>query len=911
MTGTANEELDTTRETAEGGFEIHSMEKRWQDFWDREGIYRFDPSSKKPPFTIDNPPRYASGPLHAGHAVHYTHIDFVARYKRMRGFNVMFPLCFDVNGMPIEVKVEKEYNIKMREYDRHEFIKLCKEFANGNISEMTRQFRIFGESMDPSVYYQTDAKYYRRLTQISFIRMFGMGRIYKANHPVNWCPRCGTALAESEVEYQDNITKLNTIHFTQADDPCRKVAIATTRPELLCTCQLVAVHPDDRRYMDIVGRELVTPIFDRKVPVVADDAVQKDYGTGVVMICTIGDKEDLRWVFKYGLRLEKGIDEHGRMTELAGIYSGLELKEARKRIIKDLSASGKLIKQEDNPQNVGTCWRCHTAIEYLQVPQWFMKILDMKEEVLNAADRVEWFPEFMKVRLREWVNSLTWDWVISRQRYFATPIPVWECTKCGAPVLANEEDCYVDPTIDSPPVKKCPRCGGKLKGSEEVFDTWMDSSITPLYNSFWVRDGSQFEKLYPMSLRPQSHDIIRTWAFYSIVRGLKLADDIPWKTIMMGGFILAPDGTPMHASKGNAVDPLEYHREYGADPIRYYAATCTLGKDHPFRINDVRRGSQIVRKLYNIERLLSQAFKELRPKELIAIMEKVRSDRSLILPVDKWVLNRFSQIVDEATEAADTYQFDKSVKAVVDFMWLEVADHYLEMIKHRLREGDMGTIYTAYTIGIGIPKLLAPFLPHITEDVYQEHYRAFEGARSIHISEWPKPPTIGDAGAKIGLLAVDIVAAVRRFKSDNKIALGAPIGPVRLITKEHQRLAPSLEDIRGTIKASEVTLERSEDLTEEVTGLRPIFKELGPKYRDRMKAIVEVFNDPVKGVELAQALTIDGNISFDPGDGLGEITLGPNMAEVESKWVFQGRDVRYLPVGDVIVVLESVQPHSP
>jgi len=887
------------------GYDLRAIEERWQKFWEDEKVYHFDQDSEKEPFTIDNPPRYASGPLHAGHAVHYTHIDFVARYKRMRGYNVMFPLCFDVNGMPIEVRVEKKYGIHMREYDRHEFIRLCEEFANDNIAEMTRQFRIFGESMDPSVYYQTDAKYYRRLTQISFIRLFRDGRIYKANHPVNWCPRCGTALAESEVEYQDNLTKLNTILFSLADDPERKVEIATTRPELLCTCQLVAVHPEDDRYRELVGKELLTPVFERKVPVVSDDAVKMDFGSGLVMICTIGDKEDLRWVFKYGLDLEKGIDEHGRMTELSGRYSGMELKEARKEIIKDLKDYGLLVKQEENPQNVGTCWRCHTAIEYLQVPQWFVRILDMKDEVLKAADEIQWFPEFMKVRLREWVNSLSWDWVISRQRYFATPIPVWECVDCGNPVLPEESDCYVDPTLDEPPVDSCPRCGGKLKGSEEVFDTWMDSSITPLYNSFWIRDEKKFRKLYPMSLRPQSHDIIRTWAFYSIVRGLKLAGDNPWDTIMMGGFILAPDGTPMHASKGNAVDPLEYHSRFGADAIRYYAATCTLGKDHPFRIKDVKRGGQIVRKLFNVERLLSRSFIDLKPEELLAIRERVRSDSSVLHPVDRWILNRYSEVVEEATMAADGYQFDKAVKSVVDFMWLEVADQYLELIKHRLKDGDMATIYASYTLGLGIPKLLAPFLPHIAEDVYQEHFRKFEGNRSIHISRWPKPVLKDESGAAKGLLAAEIVKSIRRYKSDNKIALGASMGPVRLITKDHGLLEGSLEDIKGTVKAEEVTLERSEDLSREISGIRPVFHELGPKYRERMKAIVSAFKHPLKGESLAAMMDAEGQISFDPGDGGGEVTLNSSMAEVEKRWVFQGREVNYLTVNDVIVVLEG------
>ncbi|MGA1821050.1 MAG: valine--tRNA ligase, partial [Thermoplasmatota archaeon] len=893
-------------ESGDSGYNIHAVEEKWQEFWDREEVYRFDPHSDKEPFTIDNPPRYASGPLHAGHAVHYTHIDFVARYQRMKGKNVMFPLCFDVNGMPIEVRVEKKYNIHMREYDRHEFIKLCEEFANSNIGEMTRQFRIFGESMDPSVYYQTDAKYYRRLTQISFIKLFESGRIFKANHPVNWCPRCSTALAESEVEYRDNITKLNTILFKVKDEGGRSVEIATTRPELLCTCQLVAVHPDDERYADLVGKTMITPVFGREIPVVADEVVERNFGSGVVMICTIGDKEDLRWVFKYDLELQKGIDERGRMTSIAGKYEGMDLKDARNAVIEDMRADGILVKQEDNPQNVGTCWRCHTTIEYLQVPQWFLRILDMKDEVLAAADEVEWYPEFMKVRLREWVNSLSWDWVISRQRYFATPIPVWECSRCGEPVLAEEDACYVDPTIDRPPVESCPKCGGELKGSEEVFDTWMDSSITPLYNSYWLRDEEMFRKYYPMSLRPQSHDIIRTWAFYSLVRGLKLAGGRPWTSIMMGGFILAPDGTPMHASKGNAVDPLEYHREFGADPIRYYAATCTLGKDHPFRIKDVKRGAQVVRKLYNMERLMYSSFKEMTPEEIRDLLDEFSSNSDLLRPVDRWILHRYSRVVEEATEAADTYQFDKTVKAAVDFMWLEAADHYLEMAKHRIGSGDRSVIYTLYTLGLGIVKMLAPFLPHIAEEVYQSYYVGSEGDRSVHISGWPEPVLDDEDGFRMGLHVSEIIRAVRRWKADNKISLGSEMGPLRLISEKGDDVLGSLEDIKGTLRSSEVTMESSEDLSLQISGLKPVFRALGPVYKDRMASIVSVLKDPSASIDLAADLERNGRIVFDPRDGGGDVELTPDMVEIERDWTFKGKHVDHISVGDTIVLLEDL-----
>jgi valyl-tRNA synthetase len=669
----------------------------------------------------------------------------------------------------------------------------------------------------------------------------------------------------------------------------------------------VAVHPDDERYGDLIGQTLFTPIFEREVPVVADESVEMDFGTGVVMICTIGDKEDLRWVFKYDLDLEKGIDEHGRMTDLAGEYRGLKIREARDKIINDMRERGLLVAQEDNPQNIGTCWRCHTTIEYLQVPQWFVRILDMKDDVLAAADRINWYPDFMKVRLREWVNSLTWDWVISRQRYFATPIPVWECEDCGKPVVAREEDCYVDPTIDHPPIDECPSCGGPLKGSEEVFDTWMDSSITSLYNTFWERDPAMFTRLYPMSLRPQSHDIIRTWAFYSIVRGLKLENEIPWENIMMGGFILAPDGTPMHASKGNAVDPLEFHAQFGADPIRYYAATCTLGKDHPFRVKDVKRGGQIIRKLFNMERLMAGFYSGLETEEFDEIRSRFAKNPEGLRPVDRWILHRFSRVVEEATESCDVYQFDKSVKSTVDFLWLEVADQYLEMVKYRRGARDDAAAYTLFTLALGIAKLLAPFLPHIVEEVYQTHLRPFEGEKSIHISGWPEPVLEDPLAFEKGELTAGIVRAVRRYKSDMGISLGAEMGPIRLITDERDKLLDSLEDIKGTLRTSEVTLESSGDLELRVTGVKPVFKNMGPLLKDRVGAVVATLKDPEISRNVAAEIESGGSATLTPSDDRGEVVLTGDLVEIEKKWSFKGREVNHLTIEGIAVVLENME----
>ncbi|MBQ5397618.1 MAG: class I tRNA ligase family protein, partial [Candidatus Methanomethylophilus sp.] len=512
-------------------YDCAEIEKRWEDMWKKEAVYRFDPMSDKPVYSIDNPPRYTSGPLHLGHATGYSLIDFAARYHRMKGCNVFFPLCFDVNGTPIEVKVEKKHGINKLNTPRKKYRELCEEYANGFISKMTHDFEILGESMDPSIYYQTDAPYYRSITQLSFVKLYNRGLVYKANYPINWCPGCMTALADAEVEYKDNVNKLNYLKFQIAgtDD---YMMIATTRPELLCTCKVVAVHPDDKEKAHLVGKELITPIYGRHVKVIADPKVELGYGTGNVMICTIGDKADLEWIMKYHLELEKGIDESGTMTELAGKYAGMKVADARAAIIEDLKAMGVLDHQEDNPQQVSICWRCHSPIEFLQVPQWFLKTTCFKDAILKRASEINWFPEFMKVRLEDWTNSLSWDWVLSRQRIFATPVPIWECKKCGHAVCATEEQArnYVDPTEDAAPVDKCPECGcTEFVGCTDVFDTWMDSSGSSLYNTYWERDPELHKKLFPMSMRPQSHDIIRTWAFYSILRAEQIEECIPWK----------------------------------------------------------------------------------------------------------------------------------------------------------------------------------------------------------------------------------------------------------------------------------------------------------------------------------------------------------------------------------------------
>ena len=869
-------------------YESAPIEKRWEEMWKTEEVYRFDPESDKPVFSIDNPPRYTSGPLHLGHATGYSLIDFVARYKRMRGYNVFFPLCFDVNGTPIEVKVEKKHGITKLDTPRQEYRRLCEEYANGFIEEMTHHFEILGESMDPSIYYQTDAPYYRRVTQLSFVELFERGLVYKANFPVNWCPGCMTALADAEVEYRDNVNKLNLIKFQIADaGEDDYVLIATTRPELLCTCQAVAVHPDDKEKAHLVGRELVTPLFGRRVKVISDPKVQMEYGTGFVMICTIGDKDDLEWVMKYHFPLEKGIDEMGRMTELAGKYAGMPVAEAREAAIEDLREAGILVEQRDNPQQVSICWRCHTPIEYLQVPQWFLKTLDFKDKILERADQINWHPEFMKTRLRDWTNSLEWDWVLSRQRIFATPIPVWECAECGHAVCATREMCYCDPTLDAPPVERCPECGGELVGCTDVFDTWMDSSGSALYNTYWGRDEELHKRLFPMSMRPQSHDIIRTWAFYSILRSEQIEESVPWNDIMIHGFIMAPDGTPMHSSIGNVIDPIPILETYGADALRYYAATCSLGIDHAFREKDVVRGRKLCNKVYNLGQFAARHIGNA-PAEMPADLHVS----------DRWILTKYSRTVETVTECFENYQFDRAMRAVESFLWHDLADNDVEMVKGRV---DEAAEYTMYTVLLGGLKMLAPFMPHVTEEVYQSLYREREGAKSIHLTSWPEPVMFDGEAEAEGELLKDILAAVRAWKSEKKVPLNAPLGLLEIVGAGAAVLQNTLGDIAETTKAAEVRVAPEAKLTEEVVGVKPVHSKLGPAFKAKAKAVVAAVS-AMEPAAVAEALS-KGPLQID-ADG-ESVEVGPEYFELEKRLMLDGRAVETLQVGDVLVVIEQ------
>jgi valyl-tRNA synthetase len=866
-------------------YDWREAEPKWQAKWKEWQIYRFDPSSKEKIFSIDNPPRYASGALHLGHAYGYTVIDFAARYKRLRGFNVFFPLCFDVNGTPVEVRVEKVKGIKASDVPRQEFIRMCSEFAEKYIGEMTKQFEILGESMDPSIYYQTDAIYYRKLTQVSFIRMFEKGLVYKGHFPINWCTRCGTALADAEVNHEPRKTKLNYIRFHETGTD-NEVMIATSRPELLCTCLLVAVHPDDASKSSLLGKELSVPLFDRKVKVISDPKVDPSFGTGTVMICSIGDKDDLEWIMKYGLQLEKGIDETGKMTSLSGKYAGMTVTEARKAVIVDLKSAGLLVKQEDLDQNIGVCWRCNTPVEFLKVPQWFIRSVQFKDQVLDMVDRIVWKPEFMKTRIIDWVNSLAWDWVVSRQRYFATAIPLWECDECGKVILADEQDCYVDPTVTRPKVERCETCGGRYVGSTDVFDTWMDSSISPLYNAFWERDETLFKRLYPMTVRTQSHDIIRTWAYYTILREMLLTGEKPWAEVMIHGFIMAPDGRPMHASTGNVIDPMPILEKYGGDAMRYYASTCALGMDHAFKEQELVRGTRLATKTWNVMRLVGSACKT-RP-----------SRPGNCHPLDLWMLSIFGELVREVERYNEEYQFDRSMALIQDFLWHEFADHYIELVKHRAySDKDDGARYVLYTVGLGLLKMISVFLPHVAEDAYQTVFKEHEKSVSIHVSGWPAAPERDEQAEKRGESIKEIVASVRAWKSSKGMSLNSEIARVEIVGPEADRLVSGSEDdIKQTLKSRELETRKVIALKESIARIKPIHSKLGPTFRKDAKEIAEKLSS-ASGTDIGPS-----GMEMKLADGR-TISIAQEYFEVEKKITSDKGALEHLSAGGLSILV--------
>ncbi|HUB92787.1 MAG TPA: valine--tRNA ligase [Candidatus Saccharimonadales bacterium] len=728
-------------------------EERISKYWEEKKVYEFREGGKKV-YAIDTPPPTISGFIHVGHVYSYSQADFIARYKRMRGYSVFYPFGLDNDGLPTELLVEKQNNITSEYVGREKFIALVETTIKDYEKMYIGIYKRLGISVDWKHYYTTISRDVQRISQYSFIELNRMGRAYRKETPTIWCPKDKTGLSQMELEDKSLKSKFVKIRF--APD----VIIATTRPEMLPACVAIFISPEDKKNAKLVGRKVKVPIFGQEVEVRADRRVNPEKGTGIVMCCTFGDVTDVEWYKAYNLPLRIAINEKGQMTD--GHFKGMKIKEARAAIIEELKRSGELLEEKEIEHVVNVHERCKTEIEFIVKKQWYIRYLDMKDELLELGKEIKWHPEHMKVRYDNWINGLQWDWSISRQRFFGIPLPVWYCRECDEPMMPSKDELPVNP-LSSKPSKKC-KCGSsEFMPEEDVMDTWATSSLTPLINRRWSLEG-EISEIYPMALRPQGHDIISFWLFTTVVKCYLHTGKLPWGDAMISGYGLDPHGKPMHKSAGNTIEPIPLADKYGADALRYWASSAKLGEDASFQEKEVVAGGRLINKLWNVAKFVSGNRTE--GKETSNVM-------------DRWILGKLAEVTKDATEMFEDYNYSGAKRVAEEFFWF-FCDNYLEFIKYRIYGNDKSANYALNTSFLAVLKMLAPFIPYATEEMYLNLYKETEGAGSIHLSAWPAfddrsyDKKAVEAGDKI----CKAIAFIRQWKHSNGMALNAELAEV-------------------------------------------------------------------------------------------------------------------------------------
>jgi valyl-tRNA synthetase len=634
--------------------------------------------------------------------------------------------------------------------------------------------------------------------------------MYQGTHPVNWCPRCETAIADAEVDYEKRKGTLHYVRFP-IENTAEYLVIATSRPEFIPACVAVAVNPKDERFSKYIGKKIVVPMINRNVTIITDESIDPCFGTGVVMICTYGDKEDVKTVFKHKLPVIMLLTENGRINENGGKYEGLFVSQARKAIVQDLSDAGLLEKTEEIMQEVGVCDRCKSHVEILERKQWFMKTRALTDRVEKAANEVVWYPDHMKTRLIDWAKSLDWDWVISRQRVFATPIPVWYCKNCGEKIVAQEEWVPIDPKLENPKIDKCPKCGGsEFKPERDVFDTWMDSSITCAVHAGWP-DHPDWRRLFPADVHASGTDIIRTWAYYLMVRHLAMFDEKPYKSCLINGMVLGSDGRKMSKSLKNYVAAPEVLNKHGSDATRQWAAAGgATGSDIPFRWPDVEYGRRFLVKLWNVSSFASKLLCDYQPEN--------KNTPAVLEPLDMWILGKTEKLTKVITDAMEKCQFNIAVEEIRNFAWHVFCDSYVEAVKDRLYRPEFhgkakraAAQETLYEVLYRILQLLAPVVPHLTEEIYQTMYAERKGIKSLQLSPWPgfNPSLVVEQVEKRGDLIVALIGEIRREKAENRMSLNAPIRKLTVYTGDTATadiINGGAGDIAGTCKVDSLVV---------------------------------------------------------------------------------------------------------
>ena len=774
-------------------------EQKWLNYWKGNKIYEFVPDKRKI-YSIDTPPPTVNGKIHIGHIFSYSQAEMIARYKRIKGYNVFYPFGFDDNGLPSERLVEKEQGKKAHEIGREKFSALCYETTDKYESEFQNLFSRLGVSTDWSMHYKTVSPSTIKISQSSFLDLIEKGHCYHKESPALWCNECLTSIAQAELETKTIKTTFNYVNFETVEDG-EKFTIATTRPELLPAIVSVFVNPNDLKHKHLIGKTAHIPVIDVEVPIISDEKVAIDKGTGIVMCCTFGDQTDIEWWKKYNLPLKYIFTDDGRIIDSIPNYGGMKIKEVRKKIVEDLKDAGYIVKIEELEHEVQTHERCGREVEYTVMNQWFIDIMNHKEDFLRIGKEINWYPSHMHNRYEEWVNNIAWDWCISRQRYFGVPFPVWYCKDCGEPIFARKEQLPVNPLTDKPLEQECPKCGCKeFVPESDVMDTWATSSATPLINMKYGEKDNYEDILKPMSLRTNASDIIRTWDFYTIVNSFYHFGIRPWDNVMISGFVMANKGEKISKSKGNSkVEPLDLINKYSADVVRYWAASGRLGTDITFSEETLLRGKKLVNKIWNVSKFIEMHLQDYEDKEF--------NDFEY---VDKWILGNFLKMEKEYIKYLDNYEIGLGLNILEKFFW-NFCDNYIEIVKHRLYRkeefGEKARYSGQKTVYMILYKLLqdfSVFFPYITEEIYQEIYH---DNKSIHLTEINQFDYSFDKEVTNGDLMCEIISAVRGEKSSNNLSLKTPVKELDLDCSSDikEAIESSIKDFKATLFIDNLT----------------------------------------------------------------------------------------------------------
>jgi valyl-tRNA synthetase len=850
-------------------FDSAAAEAKWDRLWDEWGTHAFEEGAAASPFVIDTPPPTVSGSLHVGHVFSYTQTDVLARYQRMAGRNVFYPMGWDDNGLPTERRVQNYFHVRCepglpyqegfelpmadeaarkgppRRVARGNFIELCLALTREDEKAFKALWRRLGLSVDWALEYSTISDWSRRMAQLSFLDLYRGGHVYSVEAPTMWDVDFRTAIAQAEVEDRPQNGAFHRIRF--GIEGGEGFVIATTRPELLPACVAIATHPEDQRYRALVGKRALTPVFHTPVPVFASELVDPGKGTGILMVCTFGDATDVQWWREQGLPLRQVVGRDGRLLPVTfggeafpslapeaanAAYAQLanrSVKDARKAIVELLrdpqaaaardGAAPLAAEPEPVEQQVKYYEKGDRPLEFITTRQWFVRLLEHKPELIEAGERVRWHPDFMRLRFRNWTENLNLDWCISRQRDFGVPFPVWYPlnergeTDFDRPILADAESLPIDPTSRTPPGYDESQRGQPrgFRAESDVFDTWFTSSLSPQIATGWTLREERHRRLFPMDLRPQSHEIIRTWAFYTIAKAWLHERTIPWRHVAISGWVLDPDRKKMSKSKGNVVTPMHLLEQYGADAVRYWSLSAKLGADTAFDEKVFKVGRRLVTKLFNASKF---------------VLGQSAQPGPITHPLDLSFLARQRESVAAATDAMEAFDYAGALDQAERFFWSGFTDNYLELVKARARSetdaAGRSSAVAALRLALGVQlRLFAPFLPYISEEVWSWDL-AEGGARSIHRAPWPGAADFaalpGDASGGAFDAAVGFLEAVRRAKTAAGASVGRHLARLRVAASPAAlaRLEGARADALQAARVAQAVLEERAGLEEGV-----------------------------------------------------------------------------------------------